>query len=448
MMNFNIPKQLKCFRATLVALALVVGSFVAVAQEDSTVTTADTTAVSQVDSAAVDTASATVATTEAGAPLKTTASTLAASPVEKAPLELDPQVYKNFFYGVLLVILIAFILTIIGKVLSVYELTTKMNGKYNPLAGNNLQATLMLIALPIFLYGVYWSYMNHGSMAWRAAATEHGKNIDTMFIITTIIITIVLVIIHALLFSFSYAYRMRLNRVAYFYPHNNTIEKIWTIVPAIVLTVLVLFGFFTWRSITNVPEELQKQAIQIEVLGEQFSWSIRYPGRDGEFGKRNYKLTTPNNPYGIDFNEASSFDDLMATDIVIPVGKPVRFHITSKDILHSFFIPDFRVQINAVPGMMTYFQFTPTVTTEEMRIRMNNPEYNFVMLCNKICGSAHYNMQKNVRVVTEEEYKAWLNEQGFYYNEEVAKEFAHQSSDIDASETLALQQSNVLQKNF
>jgi cytochrome c oxidase subunit 2 len=446
MMNFNIPNQLKCFRAAFVALALVLGSFVAMAQEDSTATTADT--VTAVTGAVDATDSVAIGATEEGATVKAAATNFSAAPQEKAPLELDPQVYKNFFYGVLLVLLIALILTVIGKVISIYELTTKMNGRFNPLAGNNLQATLLLIALPIFLYGVYWSYVNHGAMAWRPAASEHGKDIDLMFIITTIIITIVLVLIHILLFSFSYVYRMRLNRVAYFYPHNNTIEKIWTIVPAIVLTVLVLFGFFTWRKITNVPEELQNQALKIEVLGEQFQWSVRYPGRDGAFGKRNYKLTTPNNGYGIDFNDAASFDDLMASEIVIPVNQPVRFQITSKDILHSFYIPDFRVQINAVPGMTTYFQFTPTVTTEEMRERMDNPNYNFVMLCNKICGSAHYNMQKTVRVVTEEEYKAWLNEQGFYYNEEVAKEFGHLEAATEVAQTLALQQTNVLQKNF
>lgn len=337
---------------------------------------------------------------------------------------IPAQAYKNFFFGVLLILLAAVIVGILGKVINIYQLTNKMSGKYNPLAANNFQAVLLLIALPIFLYGVYWSYVNHGGMAWRDAVTEHGKRIDTMFITTTIICTIVLVLMHILLFTFSYKYRMRLKRKAFFYPHNNAIEKVWTIIPAIVLTILVLFGFFTWRSITNVPEELQKSAIQIEVMGEQFAWTVRYPGRDGEFGPRNYRLTTPLNPYGIDFNDPSSFDDLLGGEIVIPVNKAVRFHIISKDILHSFYIPDFRVQINAVPGMTTYFQFTPTVTTQEMRDRMDDQEYNFVMLCNKICGSSHFNMQKRVRVVTEEEYQEWLNQQTYFFNEDVQKEFA------------------------
>lgn len=275
-----------------------------------------------------------------------------------------------------------------------------------------------------------------GSWAWRDAVTEHGKLIDNMFIITTVIITIVLVLTHLLLLTFPFIYRMRVKRQAYYYPHNNTIEKIWTIVPAVVLTVLVLFGFFTWRTITNVPEDLQKSALQVEVLGEQFLWSVRYPGADGQIGKRNYKMTTPTNPYGIDFNDKNSWDDIQGSDIVLPVNKSVRFHIISKDIIHSFFIPDFRVQINAVPGMTNYFQFTPTVTTAEMRERMNDPKYDYVMLCNKICGSGHYNMQKKVIVVTEKEYKEWLSTQNKYFNEDLQKEFAAKDSKESKEEVI------------
>ena len=338
--------------------------------------------------------------------------------------KIDPQVYKNFFYYLLLFLVICTIIAVIGKIHSVYVLTRKMNGKYNEYGNNNLQSVLLIIFLVALLAFTYYSYTVWGSWAWRDAVTEHGKDIDRMFIITLVIITVVFVLTHIVLFIFTYLYRAKAKRQAYYYPHNDAIERLWTIVPAIVLTVLVLFGFFTWRSITNVPEELQKSAIQIEVLAEQFKWSIRYPGNDGEIGKRNYKLTTPTNPYGIDFNDKTSWDDLQPQDIVIPVNKSVRFHIISKDIIHSFYIPDFRVQINAVPGMTNYFQFTPTVTTEEMRDRMNDPKYDYIMLCNKICGAGHWNMGKKVIVVTEAEYKEWLATQGKYFTEDLQKEFA------------------------
>lgn len=401
------------------------------ASEEAVADTAAGATVSEEASDAADTlagaaeASGAPAATASSGGASTTSSVAAA--VEEGS-NIPAEAYRNFFYGVLVVLLIAVVIGIIGKVISVYELTTKLNGRYNPLATNNFHATLWLISLPIFLYGVYWSYVNHGAMAWRDAVTEHGKRIDTMFIITTVVCTIVLVVMHILIFTFAYRYRMRLKKKAYFYPHNNTLERIWTVIPAVVLTVLVLFGFFTWRSITNIPEDLQKSAIQVEVLGEQFMWTVRYPGRDGEIGKRDYRLTTPLNPYGIDFNDAASLDDILGGEIVIPVNRSVRFHILSKDILHSFYIPDFRVQINAVPGMTTYFQFTPTVTTQEMRDRMDDQSYDFVMLCNKICGTGHYNMQKRVRVVTDEEYEEWLSTQTFFFNEDVQKEFAERNS--------------------
>src|SRR5690606_38859643 len=159
---------------------------------------------------------------------------------------------------------------------------------------------------------------------------------------------------------------------AFFYPHNNALERIWTIVPAIALTILVLLGFFTWRGITNVSEEDQRNALNIEVVGEQFKWTLRYSGEDNEIGKRNFKLTSPTNGLGIDFTDQKSWDDKLASEIVLPVNKPVRFIVGSKDILHSFYMPDFRVQINAVPGMPTYFQFTPRLTTQEMREKRND----------------------------------------------------------------------------
>jgi cytochrome c oxidase subunit 2 len=425
-MNLKINNGFKSIAGLLLLISLFFAAPALAMQSDSTVV--DTTAVAAatadeatVDSAAATTDTAATATVAADASAGTT--TTASAKVEEVK-QIDPQVYKNFFYYVLLFLVICTIIAVIGKIHSVYVLTRKMNGKYNEYGNNNLQATLFLIFLIVFLAFVYYSFDVWGSWSWRDAATEHGKEIDRMFIITLVITTAVLILTHIVLFVFTYVYRAKAKRQAYYYPHNDSIEKLWTIVPAIVLTVLVLFGFFTWRAITNVPEELQKSAIQIEVLGEQFAWHVRYPGVDGEIGKRNYKLTTPTNPYGIDFNDKASWDDLQTQDIVIPVNKSVRFHIISKDIIHSFYIPDFRVQINAVPGMTNYFQFTPTVTTEEMRDKMNDPKYDFIMLCNKICGQGHYNMGKKVIVVTEAEYKEWLAQQGKYFTEDLQKEFA------------------------
>lgn len=386
-------------------------------------------AVAVTTSAAVDTATAAEATLKAGEPtakVEASSSSVSAAPavaeVEKEGL--PAQVYINFFFYVLLFLLVCFIVGIIGKVMDIYGITKQLQGydRSQEIWGRS-QGWFFLIGLFVFLYGIYWSYANHGAQSFREAATEHGAAIDTMFIITVIITTIVLIITHILLFGFAFKYRGSDKRKAYFYPHNNTLEKIWTVVPAVVLTILVLFGFFTWRTITNIPIDVQKDAIQIEVTGEQFAWTVRYGGRDNQIGKHNYKLVTPTNGLGIDYNDKSALDDIRAGDIVIPVGKQVRFTINSKDVLHSFYIPEFRVQMNAVPGMPTFFQIVAKYTTEEMREKVGNPDYNFILLCSKICGSGHYNMQKTVKVVTDEEYKEWLSQQSYFFDEDMKKEF-------------------------
>ncbi|WP_231389891.1 cytochrome c oxidase subunit II [Sphingobacterium pedocola] len=445
-MKLKINNRFKSILGCLLLISLFFAAPVLAYQQDSvvvdTIAGEETSASVSVEAIVADTATsvngiaAGADSSAAAAGLSSDAASAASTAAEVK--QIDPQVYKDFFYYVLLFLVICTVIAVVGKVISIYELTRKTEGKYNPLANNTLQAVLLLAFLVFFLWGVYYSYSVWGSWSWRDAVTEHGEKIDTMFIITLVITTFVMIVVHILLLSFAYIYRMRANRKAYFLPHNDTIEKIWTIVPAVVLTVLVLFGFFTWRSITSVPEDLQKSALQVEVLGEQFMWRVRYPGTDGEMGKRNYKLTTADNPYGIDFNDKTSWDDISGEHIVLPVGRSVRFHIISKDIIHSFFIPDFRVQINAVPGMTNYFQFTPTVTTEEMRDRMNDPKYDYVMLCNKICGSAHYNMQKKVVVVTEAEYKQWLGTQAKYFTEDLQKEFAQQNKEVEGITTASL----------
>src|SRR5690606_1146470 len=346
---------------------------------------------------------------------------------------IPTQVYINFFYYVLLFVLVCLIVNIIGQIMSIYDLTLNLQRRR---VGNDWhahQGWLFLIGLFVFLYGMYWSYTVHGSMSFREAATVHGARIDTMFIITTIVTTIVLILTHIALFGFAFQYRGSDKKKAYFYPHNNTLEKIWTITPAVVLTILVLFGFFTWRGITNIPEEQQKNALQVEVTAEQFAWNIRYGGRDNVVGSHNYKLTTPNNGLGIDFTDKNSLDDIRAGDIVLPVGKPVHFTVRAKDVLHSFYIPEFRVQINAVPGMPTFFHVIPKYTTEEMRTKLNDPTYNYILLCAKICGSGHYNMQKKVIVVSEPEYKEWLSQQTYYFDETMQKEFKELSQPQQAN---------------
>lgn len=176
--------------------------------------------------------------------------------------------------------------------------------------------------------------------------------------------------------------------------------------------------------------KIKKRALSIEVVGEQFKWNIRYAGGDNQLGSKNYKLISPTNGLGINFKDQKSWDDRLGGEIVIPVNRPVRVTVGSKDVSHSFYIPTLRVQINAVPGMPTYFQFTPRYTTAEMREKRNEPNFDYILLCAKICGSGHYNMQTKVRIVTENEYQEWLSKQPLYYNDDVKKEMQQMAGPV------------------
>lgn len=340
-------------------------------------------------------------------------------------------VYKKAYFYVLLFVLLCIFLAIIGKVFKVYELTREVQGRKSSLNWNYVHGVMFFIFLVVGLYGSYWSYAYWGNVATAEAASVHGERLDQMMYVTVALTTFVFVVTQILLFGFSFKYSGSNNRKAYYYPHNNAIERLWTIIPAMVLTALVVFGFFTWRSITNPPENERNNALSLEVTGEQFKWNVRYAGADNKLGLRNYKLTTPTNTLGIDFSDKKSWDDRLGSEIVLPVNKPVRVTINSKDVLHSFYMPEFRVQMNAVPGMPTYFQFTPRFTTAEMREKTNDPNFNYILLCAKICGAGHYNMQYNVKVVNEKEYEEWLLKQSLFFNDDMKKEF--QSAQKSAS---------------
>ncbi|MBY0245968.1 MAG: cytochrome c oxidase subunit II [Sphingobacteriaceae bacterium] len=347
----------------------------------------------------------------------------AAADVTVKPVDMD-AIYKSISYYVLLFVLLCMFVAIIGKALKIYELTQAVQDKPKAINWNVVHGVLFMIFMVVGLYGVYWEYTVHGNMTLPEAASIHGAKIDNMFNITLILTTIVFILTHIVLFGFAYKYKNDGSRAkAYFYPHNNAIERIWTIVPAVVLTVLVLMGFLTWRSIFFKNEDPNNKPIAIEVISSQFQWDIRYAGADKLIGLRNYKLITGTNTTGIDFKDKNSWDDQRADEIVLPVNKAVRFTLTSKDVIHSFYMPHFRVQMNTVPGMISNFEFTPTITTAEMKTKTNNPAFSYVLLCAKICGSSHYNMKKTVRVVSEEEYQEWLLKQQPYLNNDLRAEF-------------------------
>jgi cytochrome c oxidase subunit 2 len=337
-------------------------------------------------------------------------------------IDMGP-VYKSVLFYVLLFLSGCLFIAILGKAIRVYELTREAQDKPAGINWDAVNGVLFAIFLIVGLYGVYYCYTTFGSMILPDAASEHGKEVDKMLNITLIITTIVFVLTHIALFVFSYIYRYSKKRKAYFLPHNNALERIWTIVPAIVLAVLVIMGFITWRSIFYKIVDPNNKPLTIEVTGQQFAWYLRYPGKDGVVGVKNYKMVTGLNNLGIDFKDKNSQDDLSADELVIPVNKPVKMIITSKDVIHGFYMPHFRVQLYANPGMVTFFEFTPTITTVDMQTKLNDPTFKYILECSQVCGSGHYNMQKAVRVVTQEEYNTWIAKQTPYINNDLRKQF-------------------------
>jgi cytochrome c oxidase subunit 2 len=344
----------------------------------------------------------------------------------------DNTMWLTIGYYVLIFLLICIVVAVIGRILKIYDLTLQMQSKKG-MDWNKIMAVSFGLFLIVGLYGAYWEYTVHGSMILPDSASKHGVEIDQMFNTTLIITTIVFIGTQILLFGFAYIYRGSQTRKAYFLPHNNTIEKLWTIIPAIVLTILVVFGSLTWKSIMDVPVKEQRSALNVDVTAHQFAWEVRYPGKDGKLGLKNAKLFSINNKVGVDYKDRSSYDDLSADEIVVPVNKPLRVNLIAQDVIHSFYLPWFRVQINAVPGLPTFFQFTPTITTDEMRTKMDNPTFEYKLYCNKICGGNHFNMQKVFRVVKQAEYQDWLSKQKPYLNDQLRKELKMAVQPADSS---------------
>jgi cytochrome c oxidase subunit 2 len=327
--------------------------------------------------------------------------------------------WAGVVYYVLLLFLGGVVLVTIGKILKVYDLTQKMQGKKG-INWNGFMGIICLVFLIAGMYGAFWSIFVQGSMKLPEAASAHGVDIDNMFLVTTILTLIVFVLTQACLFGFSFYYRGSDKRRAHFLPHNNTIEKIWTIIPAIVLTILVVFGFFTWQKIENSTEV--KGDLNIDVTGHQFAWELRYPGPDGKLGSLDFRLTDALNKLGINFKDPNSLDDLQADTLVLPVNTSIRLNIHAQDVIHSVYMPHFRLQQNAVPGLPTFFKFVPTITTAQMRVKTENPDFEYLLYCNKICGGIHYNMQKVIRVVSQAEYQDWISHQKPYLTDKLKEE--------------------------
>jgi cytochrome c oxidase subunit II len=312
----------------------------------------------------------------------------------------------------LIVVLGLLIFVVIFQIAKASEYVSVLKGEEkNRKQNNRINAFLMMGFLIFGLLGAwYCNELYYGKTLFpQGSASVEGESLDKMFMITTAITGLVFVITQVLLFWFSYKYQEKDDRKAFYYPHNNKLELLWTTVPAIFLTVLVVFGLKYWFKITS---DAPKDAIVVEVTGHQFAWEFRYPGADKVLGKKNFKLTTAKNNLGVDFNDPASWDDIhVNTTLHLPVNVPVKMVIHSQDVIHDVGLPHFRLKMDAVPGVPTTQWFTPKITTAEMKKKTGNPDFTYELACDQLCGSSHYAMRGVIIVETMEEYKKWLAEQ-------------------------------------
>lgn len=338
---------------------------------------------------------------------------------------------------ILLILVLLVVITI--QISKVTELSGKIRGEEVAFQqDNDRTAVWMVVFVILFLVAsvvsaVYYKdvMLGYGPLG---AASAHGVKLDSVFNTTLFFTGIVFVLTQFLLFWYSYKYRSKKGRKALFFSHDNTLEYVWTGIPALVMTFLVVKGLIVWNEVM-ADVAADEEVIEIEATGYQFAWDIRYPGPDGLLGEKDYTLIKQGlNPLGQDWTDEKNHDDFIPDQIYLPVNKKVRVRITAKDVLHNFYLPHFRVKMDAVPGIPSYFVFTPTVTTEEFRSRLetnenwaglSDPEdpesptkweaFEYELACAELCGIGHFSMKKIVKIVSEEEYNAWLEEQNSYY---------------------------------
>lgn len=344
--------------------------------------------------------------------------------------------------GLLVIIVLVLLSIAIWQMTKIFDLTqvgvSKDDSQIATDNDNNVQGYLMFGFLAFLYIFTIYGLFKWGHLVLGTPASEHGTDYDNLMYISFGIIFFVQAITQLLLHYFAFKYRGEKNQKALYYADNDKLEFIWTIIPVIVLAGLILYGLYTWTNIMFVDED--EEVIVVELYAKQFSWEARYAGKDNVLGKANVRLIEGVNTMGVDVNDPNAQDDIAVTELHIPKGKKVLFKLRSQDILHSAYMPHFRAQMNCVPGMVTQFAFTPTLTTDEMRqdpaivekvhninkIRSANSAklvadgksplepytFDYLLLCNKICGASHYNMQMKIVVDTPEDFKSWIKDKG------------------------------------
>jgi cytochrome c oxidase subunit 2 len=362
-------------------------------------------------------------------------------------------------------------------------------------ADNRVNANAWIVWMFVFFGSVIYLYTNYGDYL-PESASEHGVAVDKLMSLNIWLITVVFFIVNYLLFTFANKYRYNPNRKAKFFAHDNRLEMLWTLVPGVTMAFIIVYGLITWNNITGPAsaeaiqiELYSKQfdwtarypgenkvfgAADYNLIGTSNAMGLvtkegvaqkiaeidhNIESTEKAIAEGKAKGTMPDSYLEsleeqlyklkrhkqriLDLKEnelngqsqwmAGADDKIVKGEFHIPVGQEVEFVFRSQDVIHSAYMPHFRAQMNTVPGVPTRFKMKPTITTAEMRQKLGNDKFDYILLCNKVCGAAHFNMKMTVVVDTPEDYAAWLAEQKTFGGDASKKEEATAEAPADTT---------------
>ncbi len=231
---------------------------------------------------------------------------------------------------------------------------------------------------------LYWAPQNY---------TVGGEKIDSILDFIFWLTLFVFLAVQAVLVVYLFKYRRRKGQTAHYSHGNNMLEVVWTTIPVLIFLGLAIYSNRVWAELHRDPPP---DALQVNVSAFQFGWDFRYPGADGKLGAVSVGKISTDNKFGVEQDDEAGKDDFTSTELVIPFGKPIHIILNSRDVIHSFYVPWFRLYQDAVPGR----------TISWVWFQVERPG-NFELACSQLCGTGHYNMKAPIRVISQEEYDKW-----------------------------------------
>jgi cytochrome c oxidase subunit 2 len=245
-----------------------------------------------------------------------------------------------------------------------------------------------------------------------AAASAHAGEIDQMLVLVHWLMLVLFVGWGAFFVFVLIRFRKSAHPTASYAGAKGKFAKSTEVAVALIeALLLVMYALPAWaKRVSTLPTG--SDAVIVRVVGEQFAWNVQYPGKDGKFGRTDPTLVTSDNPLGLDRKDPDAKDDVATINqLNVPVGRPVLVHLSSKDVIHSFGLYEMRIKQDAIPGLEFPVWFVPTVTTADMRAKLNNPTFEYEITCSQLCGLGHFRMRGFITVQSDADYQKWMAEQ-------------------------------------